>query len=40
MIQALLPLLARRVTATDLDALTAAMPDDQPVVTWDDVARL
>jgi hypothetical protein len=40
MIQALLPLLARRATATDLDAFTATMSDDQPVVTWDDVARL
>lgn len=40
LIQALLPLLARRATATDLDALAATMPDDHPVVTWDDVARL
>jgi len=40
MIQALLPLLARRARATDLDALTAAMLDDAPVVAWDDVARL
>jgi len=40
MIQTLLPLLARRAGATDLDALTAGMIDDGPVVTWDDVARL
>lgn len=40
MIHVLLPLLARRAAATDLDALTATMPDDQPLVTWDDVARL
>jgi hypothetical protein len=40
MIQALLPLLARRARATDLDALTAAMLFEGPVVTWDDVARL
>ena len=39
-IQALFPLLARRARATDLDALTAAMRDDGPVVGWDDVARL
>ena len=39
-IQTLLPLLARRAGATDLDALTAGMIDDGPVVTWDDVARL
>jgi hypothetical protein len=40
MIQTLLPLLARRARATDLDALTASALDDAPVVTWDDVARL
>jgi hypothetical protein len=40
MIQALLPLLARRARATDLDALTAAMLFEGPVVPWDDVARL
>jgi hypothetical protein len=40
MTQVLLPLLARRATASDLDALAAAMPDDEPVVAWDDVARL
>jgi len=39
-IRALFPLLARRARATDLDALTAAMRDDGPVVGWDDVARL
>jgi hypothetical protein len=39
-IQALFPLLAHRARATDLDALTAAMRDDGPVVGWDDVARL
>lgn len=39
-IRALLPLLRRRARATDLDALAAVVPDDAPVVTWDDVARL
>jgi hypothetical protein len=40
MIQALLPLLARRVGATDLDAVAAARLGEDVVVTWDDVARL
>jgi hypothetical protein len=40
MIQALLPLLARRVRTTDLDALATARLGEGVVVTWDDVARL
>lgn len=40
MLRVLLPLLARRARASDLDALAAALAAGQPVVTWDDVARL
>ena len=40
MIQLLLPLLARRARATDLDALAGEILEDAPVVAWDDVARL
>ncbi|MGH3065155.1 MAG: hypothetical protein ACRDOF_02535 [Gaiellaceae bacterium] len=40
MIHVFLRLLARRASVTDLDALTAAILDDAPVLTWDDVARL
>ncbi len=40
MVHAFLPLLARRATATDLDVLAAATLDHEPVVEWDDVARL
>jgi hypothetical protein len=40
MIQALLPLLARRANPTDLDALGREMLEVAPSLTWDDVARL
>ena len=40
MLRLLLPLLARRVKATDLDTLSREMLDGAPVVAWDDVARL
>ncbi|MBM2821698.1 MAG: hypothetical protein HW413_444 [Thermoleophilia bacterium] len=40
MIQLLLPLLARRARATDLDALAGEILEDAPVMPWDDVARL
>jgi hypothetical protein len=40
MIRVLLPLLARRARASDLDALAHDLLEDAPRVTWDDVARL
>jgi hypothetical protein len=40
LISVVLSLLARRSHASDLVALRAAMLDDAPVATWDDVTRL
>ena len=40
LVAVLLPLLARRAQATDLDSLAAEASDAWPVVPWDDVARL
>jgi len=40
LVDVLLPLLARRATATDLDALATAQRGGGPLVSWDDVARL
>ncbi|HEU0248502.1 MAG TPA: hypothetical protein VFR38_15605 [Gaiellaceae bacterium] len=39
MIRVLLPLLAQRARASDLDALAHDLIQDAPRVTWDDVAR-
>jgi hypothetical protein len=39
MVRVLLPLLARRARASDLDALAHVLLDDAPRVAWDDVAR-
>jgi hypothetical protein len=40
LLRAVLPVLARRTSVTDLDSLAARLLPDAPRVAWDDVARL